>query len=301
MRKIAITAGLQALFLYKGAKGDSTTTVLVLPKRNAALKDAVPLSNIGKVDPIEETVNQQKPYKDPKGPNTYSQIMKTTLPAPTPGADYSISIAEDIAALETYLNDSSINLAEVQPALFYLFNKIDKAYFETSIGGVVAEGLKSENFPVDYTTDLISIVDIQKVVSDLQDRLNVVEQRESKELGTEDRITEETASGVSARIEPKSPLLAKLLQGVKNIYSFKNNPIVFTPKELEDLVRQTEKTKRTKKPEDINEGISSLLNPKRLSTQVRDKFLNDLQKQLKALKTSKSLQGFSISLTENVF
>ena len=301
LRKIAISAGLQALFLYKGAKGDSTTTVLVLPKRNAALKDAVPLSNIGKVDPIEETINQQKPYKDPKGPNTYSQIMKTTLPAPTPGADYSISIAEDIAALETYLNDSSINLAEVQPALFYLFNKIDKAYFETSIGGVVAEGLKSENFPVDYTADLISIVDIQKVVGDLQDKLNVVEQRESKELGTEDRITEETASGVSARIEPKSPLLTKLLQGVKNIYSFKNNPIVFTPKELEDLVKQTEKTKRTKKPEDINEGISSLLNPKRLSPQVRDKFLSDLQKQLKALKTSKKLQGFSISLTENVF
>ena len=50
--------------------------------------------------------------------------------------------------------------------------------------------------------------------------MNVVEQRESKELGTEDRVTEETASGVSARIEPKAPLLAKLLQGVKNIYSF---------------------------------------------------------------------------------
>ncbi len=285
LRKLAIIAGLQAILAHTGKTGNNKTTISVLPSTNSNVNDAVSLVDIGKVDPIEETINNNR---DDVNVRSYKEVMDVELPAPTPGSDYTVSILEDIAALEVYLNDADLDLIQAQPALFDLFTRIDRAYFETSIGGVVAEGLKSENFPVDYTADPISKLDIQIVVGDLQDRLNVVEQRESKELGTEDRITEETAPGVSGRKRPKLNIFNKILQDFKKIYRFKKTPRVFTAEEIRKLA------------ENIDD-LKPLFNSDKATPNSLEQFRNALLKELQEFKNNPDKKGFSFTQAENSF
>jgi ribosome-binding protein aMBF1 (putative translation factor) len=304
LQKLGILAGFNGIIAHLGQDGNSTYSISVLPKANAKIADAVPLTDVvtivgnkvrdkvtgvTSIDPIEDTILSGSTKI------SFNDVMGTVLPAPTSG-DLVSRLVNDIIELESIGKFSTLEGAVLQEFLLNKFQQLFESYYES--GDLVNKGgvESGASFIIDleqFQNDkLIKPKDVQDVIEGLQDKLKEIEflsevtsGKEELSVRAETLDEKPTVAGVVKRTRVRSVLnFKKTIDSFKKLYAFKRTPRHYTPFTIS---------------KQIETGKVGNLFIKGTPVEVIKEFKATLLKELMALKKSKSVKGFVFTQLEN--